>query len=320
MEVPALFKGMATYIPWLYELAPKVRRRKPDGTSSARYCYSVWLRHLVMAFQNGLKGPLERIVELGPGHSLGTGLASLISGADKYYALDVAGSFERQRNLEIFDELVCLFVKREGIPDETEFPKIKPSLKSYEFPSHILPDELLDEALKTSRIGSIRNSLAHLTTGIEEGREISYFVPWHDARFLIEEGSIDMVFSQAVLEYVEDLPETYQILHRWLRPSGLMSHRIDFSSHGMAREWNGHWAYSDLVWRLVAGARPYMLNREPHSTHTSLLQELGLELVCDIKTREASRIESNQLASRFKYLSYEDLTTNGAFIQAVRRN
>jgi len=83
IKVASLMGGMAAYIPGLYDLISRVRRNRTTGTASARYCYSVWLRHLVMAFQNGLRTFPETIVELGPGPSLGTGLASLISGANK---------------------------------------------------------------------------------------------------------------------------------------------------------------------------------------------------------------------------------------------
>src|SRR3977135_940863 len=41
------------------------------ATQSARYCYSVWLRHLVNAWQQGLHTLPEVVVELGPGSSQG---------------------------------------------------------------------------------------------------------------------------------------------------------------------------------------------------------------------------------------------------------
>ncbi len=37
----SILKGMATYIPGIYGLVSKYT----GGTDSARYCYSVWLRH-----------------------------------------------------------------------------------------------------------------------------------------------------------------------------------------------------------------------------------------------------------------------------------
>lgn len=313
MNIKPLLKGIATYIPGLFKLASK----GTGGTITARYCYSVWLRHLTMAYKNGLSTQPDAIAELGPGDSLGIGLAALISGANNYYAFDIVEYASNKRNIEIFDELINLFKKREKIPDETEFPRVKPYLESYEFPNHILTDERLNEALKQDRIESIRNALLNLGSGNRNNIQISYFVPWYDSK-VIKEESIDMIYSQAVMEHVDDLAYTYEILYRWLKPGGFMSHEIDFKSHGTAKEWNGHWAYSDFVWRLIKGKRHYLLNRQPHSAHISLLQKFGFEVVCDMKTKDTSEIERKHLASRFKNMSDDDLITSTAFIQAVK--
>jgi len=304
--------GIATYIPGL----SKVLSAGTGGTISARYCYSVWLRHLTMAYKNGLSNQPNILAELGPGDSLGIGLAALISGANKYYAFDVVAHAGNKRNIEIFDELVELFKKREKIPDETEFPDVRPYLKIYEFPTHILTDERLNEALKQERIESIRNALLNLGSGDENNKQISYFVPWNDSKVLKEE-SIDMAYSQAALEHVNDLSATYEALYRWLKPGGFMSNEIDFRSHVTAKDWNGHWAYSDSVWRLIKGKRPYLLNRQPHSVHIDLLQKFGFEVICDMKTTDTSGIERKFLSSRFKHISDDDLITCTAFIQAI---
>jgi predicted SAM-dependent methyltransferase len=313
IHLPVL-RGIATYIPGLYKFASKRHR----GTISAQYCYSVWLRHLTMAYKSGLSTQIDAIAELGPGDSLGVGLASLISGVNKYYALDIVEHASNKRNIEIFDELVDLFKKREKIPDETEFPRVEPYLESYEFPNHILTDERINEALKQDRIESIRNALLNLDSGNESNIQISYFVPWNDPK-VIKEESLDMVYSQAVLEHVEDLAYTYEALYRWLKPGGFMSHEIDFKCHGTAKDWNGHCAYSDIVWKLIKGKRPYLLNRQPHSAHINLMQKLDFEVICDMKTKDTSGIERKSLASRFKNMSDDDLITSTAFIQAVKK-
>jgi len=309
--------GIITYVPGLFEFISK----GTGGTISARYCYSVWLKHLTMAYKNGLLStPPDAIAELGPGDSLGIGLAALITGANKYYAFDIVEHAINKRNIEIFDELVNLFKKREKIPDETEFPEIKPHLESYEFPNHILTDEYLNKALKQDRIESIRNALLNLNLGSRDKNniQISYVVPWYNQK-VIKEKSIDMIYSQAVMEHVNDLAYTYEVLYRWLKPGGFMSHQIDFRCHGTAANWNGHWAYSDFVWRLIKGKRTYLLNRQPHSAHISLLEKFGFEVVCDIKTKDSSGIERKSLASRFKNMSDDDLTTSSAFIQAIKK-
>ena len=48
----SLIKGMSTYLPGITRFIQK-KSGATVGTSSARYCYSVWLRHLVIAYKNG---------------------------------------------------------------------------------------------------------------------------------------------------------------------------------------------------------------------------------------------------------------------------
>ena len=55
-----------------------------------------------MANRNGiLNGVPAVIAELGPGNSLGVGLAGLISGAEKYYGLDVVKYSSSSETLSI---------------------------------------------------------------------------------------------------------------------------------------------------------------------------------------------------------------------------
>jgi hypothetical protein len=79
-----------------------------------------------MASNNGLNTYPKVVAELGPGDSLGIGLAALVSGAEKYFALDVVEYTNIERNLKIFDELVTLFKNKEDIPGEQEFPEVRP--------------------------------------------------------------------------------------------------------------------------------------------------------------------------------------------------
>jgi hypothetical protein len=310
MKLRNVALGLASYVPGAFQLLTEGTK----GTDTARYCYSVWLRHLVMAYGNGLSRVPGTVAELGPGDSIGIGLAALISGADDYFALDVVNYANLQRNLDIFDELVKLFKTRAGIPGEEEFPDVKPYLSSYEFPGYVLSDEDMKAALDTKRLEGIRQSISTVN---QQGSNIRYIVPWFDSGNIKKE-SVDFIFSQAVLEHVDDLPGTYNALYSWLKSSGLMSHQIDFKCHRMAGEWNGHWTYSDFQWKLVRGARPYLINRAPHSEHVRLIGETGFEVTCDVTVKSPSNIRRRKLAPHFKDLSEDDLTTSGAFIQATK--
>jgi len=311
MKVKPLLRGVASYV------LPSLGSNKDStggATNSARYCYSVWLRHLVMAHNNKLSTNPKRIAELGPGYSIGAGLAALISGAEKYYAFDVDQYANIQTNIQVFDELVTLFKNKKAIPDKNEFPKVTPYLNSYKFPDEILTDDRLNVALNDRRIERIRNSLIKMN---EDESVICYVAPWFDSN-IIEKESIDMIFSQTVLQHIDDLDHTYKTLYAWLKSTGFMSHTIDFKSMGITSEWNGHWLYSDFTWKLIKGKRPYLINREPHSTHLRLLKQTGFNKVCDIKIESPSKISKDNLAPRFRNMSEDDLITSGTFIQASK--
>ncbi len=310
MKLKQIIYGIATFIPGVYSLLKK----GTGGTNSARYCYSVWMRHLVSAKNNGLNPYPKIVAELGPGDSIGIGLVALISGAEKYYAFDVVEFANLERNLKIFDELVALFQNKTPIPGEDEFPNVKPYLKSYAFPNDILDGNRLKKVLEKSRLLKIRESIIDLK---QKDNMIRYMVPWYDSSVL-KNGSVDMIYSQAVLEHVDDLPNTYKAMRLWLKPNGYISHQIDFKCHGTADEWNGHWAYSDFMWRLIKGGRAYLLNRQPHSTHIAILKKEGYKVVCDKKFELKSSLSKAMLSSRFNSISDDDLTTSGAFIQAVK--
>jgi hypothetical protein len=311
MKFKPLALGLATYIPG----AGGLRAKRTGGTDSARYCYSVWLRHLVMARGHGLNVSPRAVAELGPGDSLGIGLAALLSGAERYFAFDVVAHADLEKNLQIFDALAELFKNRADIPGDDEFPRVKPYLDSYDFPADILTEERLHDALQESRLQRIRESL--LNPGVADAL-IDYKAPWSDPGIL-QRSCVDMIYSQAVLEHVDDLLNAYRAMNLWLKPDGFISHQIDYKCHNTAAEWNGHWTYSDAVWRMIRGRRPYLLNRAPHSEHIRLLREQGFGIVAEKKVYTASKLTRAQLAGRFKDLSDDDLTTSGAFILAQKR-
>ncbi len=310
MRIKQLIFGIATFVPGV----SRYRAKGTGGTDSARYCYSVWLRHLVMAKSNGLNPYPKIVAELGPGDSLGIGLAALISGCDKYFALDIVEHANTENNLKIFDELLTLFRNRAAIPGDDEFPKVKPYLNGYDFPADILNENRLQRALETSRIKKIRDSISYPQ---RNDSLIQYKVPWYNERIFVKE-SADMIYSQGVLEHVDELRDTYKSMRLWLKSTGYMSHQIDFKCHGTADEWNGHWVYSDFIWKLIRGKRAYLINREPHSIHNAILKDEGFRVVCDKKIKSKSSFTIDDLVSRFKSISDDDLTTSGAFIQAVK--
>ena len=146
---------------------------------------------------------------------------------------------------------------------------------------------------------------------------MKYVAPWESSH-VIEKESIDLILSHSVLEHVSDLRKTYSALKSWLKPGGYMSHQIDFTSHGLARQWNGYRAYSDFTWKLIEGKRPFTINRQPLSVHLGLLVENGFEVVSTLRNDCLDGVSRSRLSGKWSTLSDDDLDCSGAFIIAKK--
>ncbi len=302
-KTAALVKGIAKKL-----LQHKKFSATTGGTINPRYCYSVWLRHLVFTHQNGIVHPSGTVAELGPGDSLGIGLTALLTGYQRYYALDVYRYWDIERNLIIFDQLVQLLQNKTPIPHEAEFDRVTPTLDDYQFPSHILTDALLQQTLDPKRIQQIRKALQEIDNPASPKDIIQYFIPWN-GQAVIEPERVDFIFSQAVLQYVDDLDSTYKDMNRWLKPGGAMSHSIDFSSHGITPSWNGHWTFSPAEWRLAHGNNKILLNRAPLSEYVKLNEKHGFVVINRKDDKKGSRFAQQHFHQGFKQLSQEDAST-----------
>ncbi len=300
--------GMLTYTP----LARRYRIPATGGTDDARYCYGVFMRHLIYAHGAGQRFP-EVVAELGPGDSIGSGLAWLIAGAERYLAFDVRRYASAKRNLEVFDGLVALFRERAAVPGPEKFPEMKPALASTEFPQRILDARQLERSLQPERLQRLRRQLASLD---DPAGPIAYVAPWDSAEN-VRPGSVDLIFSQAVMEHVEDVDRVYARSRAWLRPHGLVSHQIDFRSHGTSPAWDGYRGYSELQWRIVRGRRDYLINRVSDAGHVEALARHGFRVVTHLPVMQEPTLEPGAYAPRFRDLTPESRRTSGLFVQAV---
>lgn len=314
MSVRPLIRGILSFVP----VAGSLFARSPGQTDSAEYCYAVWLKHLCMLHHHGLKETPNTVAELGPGESVGVGLAALLSGAEHYVGLDVAHYTVAERNVRILDELVELFRSRAPRPQRFKgWPDFDEYLDAALFPSHILTPSVLERTLAKDRVARIRDAL--LGRGEPSAQPtIRYVVPWSDPSVL-EPGSVDLVLSHSVLEHVVDLEGTYRALSAWLKPGGWTSHQVDLKSHGMTREWNGYRAYSEPMWKLMLGRRPYLINRHPCSVHLQWMEQAGLETVIALKHHRHDGIPRERAAPRWRTLSDDDFTCSGLYVIARKR-
>jgi SAM-dependent methyltransferase len=300
---------MLTWVPFLN--AWRIRHASTGGSNSSRYCYSVWLRHLITLNRFGFKISGAQVGELGPGDSLGIGLAALLSGAARYIGLDIV-PYSATANLEeMYKELLRMFSEKERVPDDIEFPSVRPRMDSYEFPSH-----LIEWTNFYSRAEAIRNQLRN---GLNSGPLLGYRAPWTSLPH-IAEASLDLIFSQAVLEHVDSLEETYRAMFAWLKPGGYASHVIDFKAHGRSPYWNGHLAYTDWQWKLVRGKREFLLNREPMSTHLAHATKAGFQVLLSKGDQTPNGLETVALSPRFQEMDALDAQTSGVLLILQKRN
>ena len=300
-------KGMATFVP----VASRFANSAAGSPVGARYFYSVWLRHLSSIVKVRSRFSYDVVAELGPGDALGIGLCALLSGARRYIGMDRIAFGLRADNLTLLDELIELFHRREPIPDDAELPGVHPKLDDYAFPSAVVTDEALAASMSPKRVARLREALQG-SLAFSDDALLSLVAPW-DASAQVRPASVDLLVSQAVLEHVDDVDAAYGAMRRWLKPQGLMSHRIDYTCHGITHDWYGHWTVSPAMWRVVRGRRAYLVNRLPHSTHVAALRRNGFEILECVPTPSDTPAPAAEV--RIPH-DAADLSIKGAFVVA----
>ncbi len=241
LRLRPIITGLASNIPGFYTWWDK--KRPMGNTLSSQYCLGIWRFHL-NNYNSVYKDTLPKCVgELGPGATLGSCIAALLNGIEKSYALDA-----------------CPYASTPGN-----------NLK-------ILKD-LYSKKHSTQLYEKIENAISDLENNTSSPSAIlEYAAPWDDKN-TINSNSLDLVFSHSVMEHVNSPVETYKACYDWLKPGGIMSHRIDHSSHGITKSFNGHYDISDKIWSIIVGSKPYLLNRKPPFYHEKAIRDAGFNIV-----------------------------------------
>ena len=129
---------------------------------------------------------------------------------------------------------------------------------------------------------------------------------------MVAPGSADLVMSQAVLEHVEDLAGVFRASFQWLRPGGHASHQVDFRSHGLFPDWDGHWTCAPWLWRMFRGRRAYLINRRPLEDHLECARQAGFEVVSVM--RKELEPSPRRLARDIAPMSALDRRTASAYV------
>ncbi len=305
-----LLRGIISYL-----LPQKYRNRKgTGGSSSAEYCYSVWLRHLVHLYNSGLitnVTEIKKVAEIGPGDSLGIGIAALLSGAQEYYAFDIIEHANLAGNIQVADKLCNFFKSQLEIPSGKEYGNVNPPLDNYNFPSHIFSKNDLNIRQQAEQI--------HLALLKKASTcKIEYIVPWDKIDHLLV-GNLDLIYSQAVMEHVTDINKAYSIMYKWLKKGGIISHQIDFKAHELSEIWNGHWYINDALWQILMHGRKYIINRLPLSSHINAISEAGFAIKNVVPVLNNNELRTDNIKIKKHKFNEEDFKISSALIQAVKQ-
>jgi|GEM_PF-1478072 len=262
--------GLLSFVPGAYAMWDRLR---PMGDyRPPEYGSNVLHQRLQEARDAGLDVRAQAVLELGPGRSLSAPIAALLEGAERAIGVDAVPYANRSANLAAFDALAA------------------------------------EAGVSGDRMEELRQAVAN--AGLP-GREtkLRYVAPWSDPT-IVATDSIDFVFSVSVLEHVTDPAAVYRSCFRWLRSGGAMAHRIDHSSHGITRHWNGHYWVADWLWRLVLGGRPYAINRWTPDDHRAAAEAAGFEVAslnCVPGRNEDAPLYRRPPAGRFANMPREHL-------------
>lgn len=283
--------------------------------------YGLWMKHFSLANSYGRTVRPETVVEIGPGAMLTVGICALLTGARRYFAFDLVRHANTEANLEALDRLVKMYKGRAAVKNARGgFPDYGAFLDEKDFPSAAAPDDLLERTLAPDRLDAIRRAIITGASDDEHDIVVRYVVPWEDEAIIAEfEEQVDFLISHSTMEHVEDVRGAYQKFGRIMRSGGVMSHQIDFRSHGYSKLWNGYRAYSEEEWAMRTANEPYAINREPASAHVTHILEQGFDIFT-LMSRDQGDPVGTGAAPRFSNLSPYDRSCSGLLVQAMKHH
>jgi SAM-dependent methyltransferase len=226
-----------------------------------------------------------RLVEIGPGHSLGVALSLLLAGAAHVDAVDTVRYAASQ-------------------PDPRSF---------IELWRRATEAGLVHATLDAAPEAELAPAAARLEYQVVDGREGWPF----------PEQSKDVVYSFSVLEHVRDLRGLLEESARVLRPGGLSIHTIDLRDHynlGTGENWLEFLEFEDWQWERMTSARFAWCNRMRAPELRALFAEVFelvefTEEVCALP----AGFDRRRVASRFQGFGPEELSVASVSVVGRRR-
>jgi SAM-dependent methyltransferase len=307
----ALAKGAARHLRAFW--APP--SLETSDIATADYCYAVWLKHLTLLQAETGIGIPNTVLELGPGNTIGVGAAALLSGAERYIGVDAAPLASKVPNVAIVSEIADM-IGNGAAPSLKGWPSLDHLLDGNGLPSWLNEAEKLPRVALLTRVDQIIAAM-RCAFSLEPSQLVTYYAPLSDPND-VPESSVDLVISHSVLEHVDDLEDLLAATFRWLKPGGYSSHQFDLMSHGIVSEWDGHRAFDTMAWKLVIGARPYIINRLPYSCFIEAFERAGFLVISARRLIMEPTLLRRELRGTWRDFSEEEVRTAGGFIQVQK--
>jgi SAM-dependent methyltransferase len=180
----------------------------------------------------------------------------------------------------------------------------------------------VDTAPYRSLISALAGSGLSVPGGLQDCNDVTGILARCNARYLteglaslrqLENDSIDLMFSQAVLEHVRkhEFLETMKECRRILKPDGVCSHHIDLQDH-LAGALN-NLRFSARVWESDFFAKSgFYTNRIQFSRMRELFIKAGFQVEClYVRRWSALPTPRQSLAGEFRGIADDELSVSG---------
>jgi hypothetical protein len=285
----SLLKGLLTFIPGFSLIKRMVKKKGVHSGSNAEFCYNLWLRILIHLNDNNIKGNPKKIGELGNGGSFGVGICALLTGSSEYYALEIENNSDVIHNLKLLDEIIILLKNKAPLK---AYKAINIEVNYLKYPDNLIVPNFLNDRIVEELKESIVSKF--------QKKKLLLINNWSDAPSL----HLDFIFSRAVFEHVNKPDEVYNSLLRHLKKETIVLHDIEFHSHGITNELDGHFEIPEFLWLIIKGNRKYFQNRWSLNDHVSEILKHNFSII--------------KISEQFNKTATGRLALNGASILAEK--
>jgi SAM-dependent methyltransferase len=230
-----------------------------------------------------------RVLEIGPGINLGTGLIFAMTSAKKYYGLDLYQD-----------------------PDLLGAPQYESIVTLL---SRVAPANIKTPVDAVMKIAERKVTF--------QKEKIEYLYPRESHDIPLGDGTLDFIFSHSTLEHVVDPAKTLDTIFRVLRKGGVTAHHIDLRDHhdfSTPLEFLKDDASTWKKRRAAAQAHLYNMNRWRTSDYRTALERKGFRIlrIQPTETHAVSEEFRRSLHPDFQKYSLEDLSVTAVLIIAKK--